>query len=49
LDDHAVEDLAFVENLQRLFVETLFERELIFLVMSGSDFGCRDVEVPTLI
>jgi hypothetical protein len=41
--------LSLVEDFQRLFVETLFERELIFLVSSWSDFSRRDVEVPTLI
>ena len=30
LDDHAVEDLSFVEDLERFFVEALLERELIF-------------------
>jgi hypothetical protein len=31
--------LAFVQDLERLFVETLFEGELIFFfVLSGSDF-----------
>jgi hypothetical protein len=39
LNDHAGEDLPLVEDLQRLFVETLLERELVFLDMSGSDFN----------
>ena len=40
LDDQAGEDLAFVEDLERLFVEALFERELIlFFEVFGSDFG----------
>jgi len=47
LNDKAVEDLSFVEDFQRLFVEALFERELIFLVSSGSNFSRRDVVVPT--
>ncbi|MGB8266265.1 MAG: hypothetical protein WCE44_08100 [Candidatus Velthaea sp.] len=29
-DDDAGQDLAFVENLEALFVEALFERELVF-------------------
>jgi hypothetical protein len=44
LDDQTGEDLAFVEDLERLFVEALFERELIlfFFEVFGSDFGSRD-------
>jgi hypothetical protein len=29
-DDHAGENLAFVEDLEALFIEALFERELVF-------------------
>ena len=35
LDDRAGEDLALVENLERFFVEPLFERELIFFVIES--------------
>jgi hypothetical protein len=31
-DDDAGEDLAFVQNLQRLFVQSLLECELVFFV-----------------
>jgi hypothetical protein len=48
LNDDAGEYLAFVQNLQRFFVETLFECELIlFFVVSWRDFSRRDVEFPT--
>jgi len=47
LNDHAVQDLALVEYFKRLFVEALFECELIFLFVCGGDFNRRDVEVPT--
>jgi len=49
LNDHPVENLALVENFERLFIEPLFEGELIlFFVMRGSDFSGCDFEVPTL-
>jgi hypothetical protein len=32
LDDGPREDLAFVQNLERFFVQSLFERELIFFL-----------------
>jgi len=43
--------LAFIENFERLFIETLLECELIlfFFELSGSDFSRRDGVVPTLI
>jgi hypothetical protein len=40
LDDGPREDLAFVENLERFFVEPLFERELIFFLSYWCEFGC---------
>jgi hypothetical protein len=40
LDDRAGENLSLVENLERFFVEALFERELIFFVWNGSDLRC---------
>jgi hypothetical protein len=49
LDDRAGQNLAFVENFERLFVELLFESELIFFGLNGSDFSRRDVGVPTFV
>ncbi len=43
LDDRARKHLAFVENFERFFVQALFERELVFLVVSRRDFSCRDI------
>jgi hypothetical protein len=40
LDDGPREDLALVEDLERLFVQPLFECELIFFLTDGCDFGC---------
>jgi len=49
LNDHPGEDLAFVEDLERFFVEALLEGELVFFLgVRGSDFSRRDVVVPTL-
>jgi hypothetical protein len=38
--------LAFIENLERFFVEALLERQLVLLVVSRSDFSCRDLRFP---
>ena len=35
-DDDADEDLAFVENLEALFVESLLERELVFFFVTAA-------------
>jgi hypothetical protein len=40
LDDSPRKDLALVEDLERLFVQSLFERELIFFLTDGCEFGC---------
>jgi hypothetical protein len=40
LDDGPREDLALVEDLERLFVQPLFECELIFFLTDGCEFGC---------
>jgi hypothetical protein len=34
-NDDADEDLAFIENFEALFVEPLFERELVFFFVEG--------------
>jgi hypothetical protein len=39
LDDRTGEYLALVEDLQRFFVEALFQRQLVFLVVDRSDFS----------
>ncbi len=47
-DDDAGEDLALVEDLQALFVEPLFEGELVFFSyrrFRRSNFSCRDLFV----
>jgi hypothetical protein len=50
LNDDAGEDLALVEDLERFFVETLLECELIFFFeLRGVNFSRRDGDVPTLI
>jgi hypothetical protein len=41
--------LALVEDLERFFVEALFERELIFFVICRSDFSRRDNLFPTFV
>jgi hypothetical protein len=51
-DDDAREDLALVENLEALFVEALFERELVFFFMGRLDGrldGGRDGEVTSFV
>jgi len=40
LDDRPGENLSLVENLERFFVQALFERQLIFLFGNGSDLRC---------
>jgi hypothetical protein len=49
LDDRAGKNLPLVEDFQRFFVEALFERQLIFFVMSRSDFGRSYFEIPTFV
>jgi hypothetical protein len=46
LNDRAGKHLAFIENLERFFVEALLERQLVLLVVSRSDFSCRDLRFP---
>jgi len=46
LDDHAGEDLAFVEDFERFFVQALLERELILFVVNRGYFSCRDKTFP---
>jgi len=40
LDDGTGENLSLVEDLERLFVQALLERQLIFFFSNGSDVRC---------